>query len=85
MVSIVGFLIWTIWVLLAVLVVTAIGLIIYARWNYGQLGGLGFPVVKPHLLLGSNPNNHNEKPHLVDLERAKKYGPVYGVSRVFHI
>jgi len=77
---IVGFIIWVIWVLLALILVTAVGLLIYARWNYGKLDGLGFPVVKPHFFLGSNPNGHNEKLYLVDLERANKYGPVYGVS-----
>ena len=55
-------------------------LILYARWNYGVLEALGIPVAKPHFLLGSTYNAHNELTSSVDIDRLRTYGPVYGVS-----
>jgi len=74
-----GFLLWAAALLLAIILFAVIGSVIYARWHFGALDGLGFPVVKPHWFLGSNPNGHNEKQFLVDLERAQTLGKVYGV------
>ena len=67
-------------ILLAIAVIIVASLILYARWNYGVLESLGIPVVKPHFLLGSTYNFHNEMATDVDIARFKKYGPVYGVS-----
>jgi len=54
-------------------------LIIYARWNYGRLEALGIPVVKPNFIFGSTFNVHNELTSSIDIERFRKYGPVWGV------
>ena len=74
---------WLFGTIFTLIVVSVIGLIIYARWHYGKLEQCGIPVVKPHFFLGSNPDGHNKKAHLVDLERSKTYGSVYGVSPQF--
>ena len=66
-------------------VLIALGLILYARWNYGKLEKLGIPVVKPHFLLGSSHDMHTKINHLEDYERMKKHGKVFGVSRVYNI
>jgi len=57
-----------------------VGLTVYARWNYGILDGLGFPVMKPSFILGSAPNLHTKVQHFEDMERYRKYGPIWGVS-----
>jgi hypothetical protein len=63
----------------ALVVIAVVGLILYARWNYGSLEKLGIPVVPPHFFLGSAPTNYKELSHIQDEERARKYGPIYGV------
>lgn len=55
-------------------------LIFYARWHYGTLEKLGIPVAKPHFLLGSDPDGHTFVHVEKDLERYRKYGPVFGVK-----
>lgn len=69
-------------VLSALILTVAIGLIIYARWNFGTLEALGLPVVKPHWLLGSNYNSNELYHNWEDLKRAKELGPVYGVCAI---
>jgi len=78
--DILGILIWTIAVLIGLIFVGVVGLVIYARWYHGTLEQVGIPVIKPHWFLGSNPDAHKRIQPIVDLERAKKYGHVYGVS-----
>ncbi|CAL8112174.1 unnamed protein product [Orchesella dallaii] len=58
-----------------------------ARANYGVLEKCGIPVIKPTLFLGSEPNLHNTVLHLADIERFKKYGPIWGsyYGRMPHI
>jgi len=68
---------WVFLVLNSVVVVLI--LILYARWNYGILEAMHIPVVKPHFLLGSTYNAHNEVGGEADLRRFKKYGSIYGV------
>ena len=65
------------------ILVMCIGIILCGRQNYGTLENCGFPVVTPSLFLGSNPNLHKKVQHLVDIERFKKYGGIWGVSTVF--
>ncbi|CAG7728211.1 unnamed protein product [Allacma fusca] len=64
-----------------------LGLLIYARWNYGTLEALNIPVVERSFLLGSTPDLHSKVQHLEDIARFKKYGPVYGLyeGRIPHI
>jgi hypothetical protein len=62
------------------LVGTAVGLILYARWHYGTLEGLGIPVMKPFLFLGSNYIDPYVRPREEEVRRLEKYGMVYGVS-----
>ncbi|CAL8116989.1 unnamed protein product [Orchesella dallaii] len=49
-----------------------------ARENYGILEAGGIPVVKPTLLLGSEPKIHKTVLHLADIERFKKFGGIWG-------
>ena len=64
---------------IASFVVICILLVSYMRWNYGSLEKLGIPVVKPHLLLGSRPNQHLIVCHENDYDLFKTYGEVFGV------
>ncbi|CAL8112251.1 unnamed protein product [Orchesella dallaii] len=68
-------------VLLAAVIIRA------GRVNYGTLENCGFPVIEPTLCLGSEPNYHKTVQHLVDIERYKKYGPIWGsyVGRHPHV
>ncbi len=59
--------------------VIAVILIFYARWNYGHLDGLGFPVIPPSLILGSVPDIHTKVQHYEDIKRFEKYGPIWGL------
>lgn len=70
---------WVI-ILVALLLIVATSLVIYARWNYGTLERLGIPVVKPSFILGSTPDLHLKVAHFEDIERFKKYGKIYGVN-----
>ena len=65
------------------IVASIIGLILYARWNYGVLESLNIPVVKRSFLLGSTPELHKTVQHLEDIKRFRTLGPVYGVSTSF--
>ena len=67
--------------LLLLAVFTILGLILYARWHYGALDGLGFPVIPPTFVLGSCPDLHTKIQHHEDIARMKKYGPIWGVSQ----
>ncbi|CAL8112347.1 unnamed protein product [Orchesella dallaii] len=70
------------------LIVLAITLVAEeGRINYGVLEQSGIPVVEPTLFLGSEPDYHRRVQHLVDIERFKKYGPIWGsyVGRAPHI
>lgn len=66
---------------LAILLLSAYGLITYARWNFGSLESQGIPVVKPqHFLLGGAMLAFEKNGGLLDVEHMKKYGPVFGVN-----
>lgn len=67
------------------ILVLTLGLVVYARWNYTKLDGVGFPVMKPSLLLGSAPDIHTRIPHFDDIARHKVYGPVWGVNIQFEV
>ncbi|CAG7728212.1 unnamed protein product [Allacma fusca] len=69
------------------ILLTVVGLLIYARWNYGTLEALNIPVVDRSFFLGSTPELHKKVQHLEDIERFNKYGPIYGVyeGRTPHI
>jgi len=69
-----------IWIVLCV--ITVIGAIVYARWNYGILEKLNIPLIKPTFCLGSTPNLHLVVQHLEDIKRFKKYGPIWGVRKI---
>jgi hypothetical protein len=56
-----------------------LGLVLYARWHYGTLEGLGIPVMKPFLFLGSNYMDPYVRPREEEVRRLEKYGMVYGV------
>jgi cytochrome P450 len=64
---------------LIALVVTALLLILYARWNYGFLEKLGIPVEPPTFVLGSCPDVYKKYPPLEDIRRFRKYGTIFGV------
>lgn len=68
--------------ILTVLVGAVVGLIIYARWNYGFLEGLGIPVIKPFLFLGSNYKESLLDVREEDIRRQRTYGGVYGVRKL---
>lgn len=70
-------------VLILLALTCCIWLILYGRKNYGILEKCGIPIVKPTLFLGSVPDFHAKVHHLEDIERFKKYGPIWGV-REFH-
>jgi hypothetical protein len=61
------------------LIIALLLLILYARAKYGKLDGLGIPVIPPTFILGSTPDVHEKVQHLEDIERFKKYGPIWGV------
>ena len=61
------------------LVLLCLAAIVYIRWHYGTLEKLGIPVVKPHFILGSNPDHDVAFGHEVDYKWFKKYGEVFGV------
>ncbi|CAL8112249.1 unnamed protein product [Orchesella dallaii] len=71
--------------LLAVLVAAVI--IREGRVNYGSLEECGFPVIEPTLCLGSEPSYHKTVHHLADIERYRKYGPIWGsyVGKLPHV
>ncbi|ODM92169.1 Cytochrome P450 3A16 [Orchesella cincta] len=58
-----------------------------ARASYGVLEKSGVPVIEPTLFLGSEPTFHKTVLHLADIERFKKYGPIWGsyIGRMPHI
>jgi len=60
-----------------------IGLILYARWNYGVLEALEIPVIKPTLFMGSVPDLHMKVQTEQDILRFNEYGVNWGVS--FHL
>ncbi|CAL8110948.1 unnamed protein product [Orchesella dallaii] len=65
---------------LLAIVLLIVGLITYARWNFGTLEKQGFTVVKPdHFLLGSAALTFEKPGGLLDIELMKKYGPVFGL------
>ncbi len=64
--------------LLIVLVI--IGLIIYARWEYGVFEKMGLPVVKHHPILGSIREIYTTVGGLNDVKLMQKYGKIFGVS-----
>ncbi|ODM98967.1 Cytochrome P450 3A56 [Orchesella cincta] len=73
---------WLLILLYALLAIFLIilGLITYARWNFGTLEKTGIPVVKPdHFLLGSAMLTYEKPGGLADVELMKKYGPVFGL------
>jgi cytochrome P450 family 3 subfamily A len=74
-------------VALSFILASILGLLIYARWNYGTLEALNVPVAKRSFFLGSTPDLHKTVQHLEDIRRYKKYGPIYGVyeGRTPHI
>jgi len=66
-------------IIVGIIALSFAALILYARWNYGKLNGLGFPVMKPTFLKGSVPDIHKHIQHFEDMKRFKKYGSVWGV------
>lgn len=67
-------------IILCAFVALVLGLILYARWNYGTLEKLGIPVDKPHFLLGNTYYTYHTPGGLLDIDNFKRLGPVYGVS-----
>lgn len=64
-----------------VLITIFVGLIIYARWHYGSLEKLGIPMAgKPFLIFGNTLDAFSKSGGLMDIERFKKLGPIYGVA-----
>ena len=63
------------------LVIICTSLLAYIRWHYGSLEKLGIPVVKPHFILGSNPDQDVAIGPEVDCKWFKTYGEVFGVRR----
>jgi len=68
-------------ILLAGIVVVGVALsIVYARWHYGTLESLGIPMVgKPSFWFGNTWDAYEKPAGIMDIERYKKFGPVYGV------
>ncbi|XP_021947308.1 cytochrome P450 3A56 [Folsomia candida] len=69
---------WLIFIL-ALFGVIAFGLIIFARWNYGKLDNLGFPIIPPSGIRGSIPNIHHKVQHYEDIKRFEENGPIWGL------
>lgn len=63
------------------MILIALGLVSYARWNFGSLEKLGIPVVqRDHFLLASALLPYQKPGGIVDTEHMKKYGSVFGVG-----
>lgn len=63
-----------------ILITVLVGLVIYARWNYGTLEKLGIPMVgKPFLIFGNTIDAYSKVVGTLDIERFNKFGPIYGV------
>lgn len=77
-ISVKMFFTWLIFIL-ALFGVIAFGLIIFARWNYGKLDNLGFPIIPPSGIRGSIPNIHHKVQHYEDIKRFEENGPIWGV------
>ncbi|CAG7728398.1 unnamed protein product [Allacma fusca] len=61
------------------IILLAVALVVYARWNYGFLEKLGIPVEPPTFMLGSCPDIYKKYPALEDIRRFKQYGSIFGV------
>jgi len=57
-----------------------VGLVVYARWNYGLLEASGIPLIKPTFFLGSVPDLHKKIQTEEDIRRFKEFGPNWAVS-----
>lgn len=66
-------------VICAIILVVLFGLLIYARWEYGELEKMGIPVVAHHPLLGSTREIYNTVGGLNDVKWMEKYGKIFGV------
>ncbi len=60
------------------IVILIVGLLFYARWEYGVLKKMGVPVVKHHPIFGSTRKIYSTVGGLNDVKLMKKYGKYLG-------